>query len=162
MTWSWNFFVLAVRLLQLKEWYPHFSLLFNHIVQATDKQVHCKPEENGTLFRDRYSPDLTGAEERRYGKGMEADMDIKNAKSTFMTSTPKAGVSILLGDISGRGKEGRQGGKSSYTCLLLPLLILTCSSVYLQLILILLHCQWRSSISSCKSNPTLCLNTKQI
>ena len=29
-----------------------------------------------------------------------------------MPSTPKAGISIPLGDISGRGKEGRQGGKA--------------------------------------------------
>lgn len=60
----------------------------------------------------------------------------------------------------------RRGGrvsrlKYSSTCLLLPTLILhwnlplTFLPRYFQPILTLLHCQWRSSISSCKSNPSL-------
>lgn len=35
-----------------------------------------------TLFNDRHSPDLTGAEKRGHEKGMEVDMNIKTAKAT--------------------------------------------------------------------------------
>lgn len=44
---------------------------------------------------------------------MEVDMDISTTKAMdgVTTSTPEAGTSIPLGDITGRGKERRWGGK---------------------------------------------------